>query len=647
MKKNLLSITLLSIAFSLNAQVGDVLTHVDNTALFYVGQDALVYNGGGMQTKGTGVLDVHGNVMVVGGANDVVKTITNTGANRVDGGNIILRLNDDTNYMASTYGQLYINGVAQGKISATVNKEIKENNHGTYHQIALPFYGKKLNTLNAELGKTFSTTRWSQNEILKWNNRNVKSDHFTNLNTLVGSTANEPAWRYYMIGLKSLNLASAVKSIKGVPVANGVTASMADAGLDVSFGPTGNYKNSYNEFYYSYLQDVFEAANPWTGTYGRNMYQFGNPYLTNLDLSKIGVAGAGNDGTVTGDGNILSNIVGIRYNPGSVATNDVGGTTSTGLLYTAFANGVPAGDVGMLVKPLGTFVIKFSTNTSQVLNFDGLRRFNYTTRAANKDYSVTAARMASKENQSTVKQLGVIGLDANGKELARTYYVVYSNAKTGHPTTFSTQVANTSSNLLGTYEENPDLGGYDSNYATKYWLYINEANEQDFLGKAIPMVLYSPNIKSLKFEVRENAELVKDGTHQLSSGIGFYYQSKDGRINEVSQNDVVSVENTEYNLFYGNLPSIAKGTKSESVAAPSRTKVTFDPSIDNYIVQFDPNWKNANIKVYDMSGKIVLSEDNVNTDSVFVIELSKEVKSTYVVSIISDKGEKLNTKILR
>lgn len=648
MKKNLFVIGFLAITSLTSAQV---LTHVDDTALFYIGENALVYSGGGVQTKGTGVLDVHGNVMVVGSGTDVLKTLTTANANKTDGGNIILRLNDPTNYQTSTYGQLYIQGLSQTSITGIVNKEIKTNNHGTYHQIALPFYKKTLNTLNAELGKTFTNVRYSKNEILKWDNRNVKSIHYTSLGTAIGSTTADPITNYYMLGMKNLNLASAIRNLKGVPSTNGVSAIMKDAGLNVSFGPVGNYKNSYNEFYYSYLQDAFEAANPWVGTFGRNMYQYGNPYFTNLDLSKIGVSGAGNDGQTTGDGNALNNIVGIRYNPGSVVSTNLGGTTSNNdVQYTTFANGIPAGDVGMLIKPLGTFVIKFSTNTQQTLNFDGLRRFSYSVRDKAVNYSVTASKMNNKVSESTLKQLAVIGLDANEKEIARTYYVVYPNAVSGHPSNLSTQVTSTSSNILGTYEEDAVNGGYDYDYTSKYWLYINEANEQDFYGKAVPLVLYSPDIKFLKFELREDAELLKSGTHQLSTGTGFYYQPKDGNIEQAIQDDVIKVEGTEYYLYFGNTPSSSKGLVSPSkieTAPSSRTMVTFNPTLDSYVVLFDPNWKGADVKVYDMSGKIVLDAKNVETSSVFEINLPKDIKSTYVVSIVSDKGDKVNTKIIR
>jgi hypothetical protein len=81
--------------------------------------------------------------------------------------------------------------------------------------------------------------------------------------------------------------------------------------------------------------------------------------------------------------------------------------------------------------------------------------------------------------------------------------------------------------------------------------------------------------------------------------------------------------------------------------SPSRTLVVYNPAIDNYIVRFDPNWKKADIEVYDMSGKLVISKKAVETSRDFVIELDKNIKNSYVVKVVSDKGDIVNTKILK
>lgn len=659
MRKNLFAIGLLAAIYSVQAQ--NILVHIDDAATTYVSEGTLLYSGGGFQTRGSGIIDVRGNVMVEAASTDAFRTITTSGAPKTNGGNIVLRLNDPSNYTTSTYGQLFINGISSANLTGTISKEYRTNRHGNgnyFQQIAIPFAGKAFSTLSTELGKTFSTARWSQNEILSWNNTTVVSNHVTNLANTTPSSA-----LYYMLGSKNNNLdlstppgslatisptpTGSVYTLNGSPVrSEDLTAvSLQDAGASVNFGTNGNNLNQYGEKYNSYLQDAFDnTTGIFTGTYGKNIYQFGNPYFTNIDLSRIGYAESGGVGGVS-DGNAISNIWGIKYSPGTVVTYAGGGTYTIGALTQTYdpTTKIPTGDVNALViKPMETFVIKLRDNSPQTLNFSTLRRFAGTARAENTDYSVTAAKGIS----GTVKQLGIIALDATGKEVGRTYYVVTPNATTGHQTSgiTSIQVAATGGDIIGTFEE-ALTGGYDYNYVN-YWLYINEANEANFKGKNVKLVTYSPSIvKSYKFEVRENAQLVPDGTHALSSGIGFYYKAANGTVQQAVQGAVIPVTGTEYDLYYGepiNIVLAANETKS-----PSRTLVIYNPAIDDYIVRFDPNWKKADIEVYDMSGKLVISKKSVSTSQDFVIELDKKIKNSYVVKVVSDKGDIVNTKILK
>lgn len=661
MRRNLLTIALLALSLSVSAQV---ICHVDAGGLFYVSENTLVYNGGGVQTRDTGIYDIHGNVMIQGATGDTFKTLTAGGGDKLNGGNFILRLNSPSTPATSTYGQLFIDGISQGNLTAVVDKEFRTPKHGTtnyFQQVALPFSNKTLSTLSTELAKNFGTTRWTQNEILKWDNRNVVSRHYTNLATVTTDPTG-----YYMLGSSNGNLDTStppagmvanapaangtVYTLRGVPYAAPITSVLENAGAGINFGTGGNAVNEYNEKYNTYLQDKFDfSTGTWVNNYGKNFYQFGNPYFTNLDLSKIGYI----ESATIGDQNQLLTIQGVRFDPGVVTTLPNGSTYTTGAQIQTFVlsganQGVPVADVGLIIKPMQSFVIKLTadgtvppTTAQRTLNFATLRRFKSTVRAAGENYTVTANKATTAG--STVKQLGVKGLDVNGNEIARAYYVVYADAKSGHPGQASTQATNSSTNLMGTFEEDAVNGGYDNNYVGSYWLYINEANEVDFKGKAVPLNLYSSEIKSLQFEVRENAELIEDNVHNLSSGIGFYYKSPTGAISEVKQNQIIPVNSDQYNLYYGKA-DLVLGTGDTN--KPSRTTVVYKGSIDKFVVRFDPEWKNADINVYDMSGKLVISQKNVLADKDFEINLAK-INSGYVVTAISDKGEKISSKIIR
>lgn len=666
MKKNILTVGLLALslpAFSQNVP----LVHVDSE-LLYVGKGALLYDGGGMQVRksntGTGTVENHGSVMLVGTNQDVFKTIdssnNNQGVGNTTAGKFINMLNEPTQYAMSntdedgtkySYGQLYITGLSQANIQGVVDQQFRNVNHGSYEQMAFPFYSKTLKSLNDgnELGKTFGTVRRSMDEIEMWDNRNVVFDHFTNLasNTLSNSSNSILPYGYFIFGNKNntLDVSTVTRTLQGRPFAEVGSVVLKDAGAGINFGTNGNNNNAYNGKYNTYLQDAWEVTvipggAAWQGNYGRNIYQFGNPYLTNLDLRAL---------LDPANSNHIANIQGIlvEYAPGTINydPNVGGGSSSARYISWDTATSSFAGDVTWgIVRPMSVFKIKLTanpTNNSTVINFDNLRKFRYLSKASGNG-------VTDKPTGATLKQLGVIAQDENGVEIGRTYYIVAGHLENGNSSNSKLEVAATSTNIIGTYEEDPVNGGIDQNLTSAYWLYMNEANENTFQGKAVPMMMYSPLIKSLKFEIRENAELIADGSTALSSGIGFYYKGQDGNLQELAQGQVISVsattDGTEASLYYGR-PGGSLG--STNVIKPSRTRVLYNENINNFVVQFDPNWKKANINVFDMSGKLVLSKANVSTSQDFVIELNEKTKNTYVVAVTSENGEKVNAKIIK
>lgn len=672
MKKTLLSVGLLALAINAKAQF---LSSVGDGAVMHIGKDALVYNGGGMKIVGSGLVQNHGNVMLVGSSTDKFSTVTTSNVDKAEGSTVVNFINkiNETGAYASvntpanpsvyTYGQLYISGLTQGNITGIVDQEYRNVKHGDYQQLGVPFFNKTFSTFSTELGKTFVNSRRSKNEMLVWNNPKAEFD-----NVDVNSKTTSDATRYYSFGSLNLDTSSKVYTIKGRPYAeeNTPAVTLVNGGASANFGNGGNNLNSYGGRYNSYLQDAFSVGfgeQPFTGNYGKNLYQFSNPFLTNLDLRNI----AFTEPASTGDDNNLSNIYGIRLDVSGVQYNPNAGGGSTSIKFVTFVGAgtpsTPVGDVDyLIVRPMGTFVIKMKDNTvPQTLNFTKLRRFGYIPRSGSTNYTVSAAKItdpgtavmrtaASKKTTSgtanSVKQLGVIGLDASGNEIARTYYVVYPNAVDGHPNTATAQVQSTVSELV-TFEEDPTAGGYDNNYLG-YSLYINEANETSFQGKPIPLAIYNPNIKKLKFEIRENAELLESPTSVLSSGISFYYKIDNGELITVTQGKEVAVSvpagGADASLYYG---APTEGTLSTGkVKIPSKTRVVFNPQIDNYLIKFDPVWKKANIVIYDMSGKIVKSYNNVNATSDFIIDLPKG-NMMYIVTAVADTGEKMNSKIIR
>ncbi len=196
----------------------------------------------------------------------------------------------------------------------------------------------------------------------------------------------------------------------------------------------------------------------------------------------------------------------------------------------------------------------------------------------------------------------------------------------------------------------PLMEKIEVNGAGEHELYTHLKNEKGgLLGKNIKVHSYNTNITSLKFEIRENASLVPNGTHQLAQGIGFYYKNTNGQVKQVKQGDIVPLEgytnnNLAYDFYYGE--PLVLGTQDQA-GVTSRTRVVYSPTHQNYIVMFDSNWKKAEVKVYDMSGKLVISEKNVDASSDYVIKLNDNLKAAYTVKVVSEKGEEVITKILK
>ena len=644
MKRSIFTLGMLALSFLTKAQTND-LTYVGNGAEMTIAPEVIysIY-GGKMTIVGTGKITNSGNVMIVNTlwSNSGFRTLTTAGLPKTDGGNFILKMYD-ANLSNLKYGQLYI-AAPQPNITGIVDKEYKDNHHGSYQQIAMPFWQKKASELSAELlssGHTFKfgagnrANRYSGEAIMVYSSENAVFWDLAATDLLYPK-------EYYILGTKNFNASAAVKTIKGVPFGGSMVTTIPPGGIlssSVVFGTGGKNQNMYRERYNTYIQDQWHMANfgpgsEWTGDFGKNILMLGNVYLTNLDLINQLPHMTNND------------ILGLRMDPGTVTTASGGGTQSTGAKNVTYtAAGVPSGDVGLVIRPMQTFALKFRNNnahSSLDLLYKG-RRFAYTARP----YLATPS-VLSRGSAGSVKQLGVIALDEHGNELGRTYYVVYPEAQTGKPATYSTQVAAGGENIIGTFEEKP-AGGIDEELQNSYWLYINEANQSDFKGKEIPLKIYSDKVRALKFEVRENAVEVPDSQEKFRNGQSFYI-SKGNDLVTVGHNKTipVSASDNSFGLFYGKPSGYNDVSSVGNVAKPSATVVAFDEATKEYKIFFDPAWNTAKVEVYDLSGRLIYSKDKVDTKAgEFTLSLPSGNRATYVVKAVSETGSVFSQKIIK
>ncbi len=659
MKKKLLPASILLLSLGMSAQ--SINLSVDDRATLDVNEGALLYVGGGAQTKGIGTTTINGNMMIVGSGSDAFRTLSQDGtADKTDGGNIRLVINDPTNASPVNYGQLYISGLSQANITAVVDKEYKAPLHGSFQQMGLPFANKTVASLATELGR-------GSNFV---NARNTSALGFwDNINTVMrvanpaGNTVQYGPTTYFAVGTNGWS-PTTLKTLKGQAFADGADVIVTlenggkPGGTPINYGAAGEQRNEFNETYRSYIIDPFSTP-AWSSGYGKELYQLGNPFLTNIDLSKIGTESLTIEGSTT-DLNKLP-VVGVRYNVSNVAfTQGVGTSTGTNNLVVTFAatgeKTVATGDVNdMIIKPLGSFYIKLDptlvgTNSyTRILNFNNLRRFNNTARANGTAYNVSAAR---NNTTSTIKQLGVIGLNSQGQEVGRSYYVVYANGTTGFSSLNNTQ-ANTGFTgtvnapialPLYTKEESPS-GGIDPSYDAIYNLYINEANETEYKHKEIPLRVNSPSITQFKFEIRENAELVPNNQSVLSGGEAFWIKLNGQNI-QVSNNMTLPAQGvSSAGLYYGAPQTTALGTADTNVY--TGTIVAYQQATNDYVVLFSKKWTQADIQIFDMSGRLYDSAKGLDTKKSYTLNIPKDAKAGYVVKIISSTGETVTTKIMR
>lgn len=656
MKKNLLTLSLVGVCAFVNAQ----LTYVGNGALVHVQDKALVYSGGGVKLDGNAKVNTIGDFMVVTSSQSFEVAPTAD-----------FRLQYSS---SSVYGQLYIKGMPQANITGKVNKEYVDVKHGNTgrQQVALPFYNYSITDLQASLphinvanSALTVTGRFNKRSVFKWNNTTAAFDQLTTTltptvvgkptdyyilsrrlydgtevwnPTLVAENPNANLQGYVPSSASDLYSANSMKKIfKGVPVSDlntsdtEVTLAGAFSG---SFGTNGATKNAYNESYNTYVDDPF-VTTKWSADYGKNLYQHGNPYLTNVDLSLVKKGT-----TATDDENAISNLNGISYYTSGIENSFPVGTiyTSTTAVVRTFdsagnVNGGLAND--LVIKPMQEFMIKLTDNTSQTLKFSKTRRFAQTARPEATPYSVTA-RVSNAP--VVTKQLGVVLYDANDTEIGRTFYIVNNEAVSGFSPENARMQATTGSTSIYTKEEQVS-GGADVN--ANYNLFINEANEVDFSGKEIPLVVNNANAAKLKFFLIEGGKLVEDKGN-LSNGKSFYY-SNNGTLTKIKSGDTFSLTNTNftYGLFYEQ-PAGVLGTsellKGQTIVAKKD---------QGYVVRFNKNWKQADIEVYSSVGQLLHSAKKVSTYDDYKLPLDNVTNGVYIVKIKSNDGEIVTKKVIK
>src|SRR5690606_34056465 len=205
-------------------------------------------------------------------------------------------------------------------------------------------------------------------------------------------------------------------------------------------------KNTYLEKYQTYIDDKVRMTTDDAG-YGRNYFQFGNPYTSNIDLAYIGSpASPGYD-----DGNDIDGLLAVAR----VADLDYtaqGGSASSGMIVATYdeVTNVWGGDASaLLVKPFEPFIVVLDTDATntgnRVINFsDKLKTFSMTPNSLgggvgtpkNGEFDggnidVAEDRMSFTLPTSAKPRFYQVGLSlhhSNGAPIGNKAYVIVSNS---------------------------------------------------------------------------------------------------------------------------------------------------------------------------------------------------------------------------
>lgn len=627
--------------------------YVTGTVNMGVHTNTLLYCGSGME-----LTSANANVFVRGGirVNSGNLSITNNSGNN----NFLLRYDSD-----AVYGKLDIStAIPPANVTGQVALEKMIPNHGQFVQQSFPFVNYTTANFASDNGVAYVATATpalcntpASHHMYYWSNTELRWIPVMNGDTI------EPT-RYHLVSNDLSTLNGTYKGTKETfrqrpaHIAYSVTFPNQSS---VNFGPTGNFRpcNSFSApRYFTFISDrtypLPMSLSYWSDpNYAKNLYQLGNPFTTNLDLSYIGI----NESGTPNDGLVIPNLRGIYYNFGSGATalNSPNGGVVRYLQANNVTNQFDSGDLDWLViPPMQPFFIKQTSYTGSIFTFtDGLKTFRQNSKATlygSGGPSGTYQTYSSGDTYQVTLRL----VDSNGEELLnRTHVAVSDNYINGvQPPATSTDISNGwIDNHYGFYglQELPVTGGIDLTQLNNK-LYINTFNPSLY-AKPIPLGFKTdPNnpgqtyrLKALLFETGKLVSNFQDPS------VKFYFHDKltnqyiliddsfDYTFTQSTDTD------TRFELFYGDT-SLSVGLPSENL-----TTLIYENS-GEYYVRFKSDWTKASIFVYTAVGQLVYSKENINlldNSTDFLLPLNSQKAITYLIKIIGPNGEEVTEKIVR
>lgn len=700
MKRSFLAIGALMIVGAMNAQTTQATTtYVGQDSQLFLSKDALWYSQGNFQLDSNGpkAVENKGNVAIVGnytkGANNTKnegKEFVNVYTDRVNYGQVIIKNSDE-----------------DATARMTVERPAPSTNYfdGSY-EMSFP-YVDTVSYLMHSFGKNESDFKGTcpknarcgndryKMTLTKWNNNRLHHD-------AVETTDKFEAGDIYNLNLRENDMkkvATGIISYKGTPSGKAydregikgiitpfegkVNSNNVNLFSEAKYNDWKVMRNPYNEEYQSYLGYV----NSNSKLYGKNIYRFGNPYTSNIDLSELDkdtqdsnngeswLKIAFNGQVDGGDFRHLIEYADPVDNSSSYGLRDFtilkrmddynddwtrkkGTITVRSSYHAARINDAGAWEgaaEALIIRPTETFQLYFpAISLANAFGNDRILAVNVNFKDRHKTFSHSpVATVTAKTNAD----LDIPGLKTNS----------ISSIRTASAGKIRKEVPNFHQLKISLVQDNQQLGnpvflvgadykkeeGEKSGNSNAVFLYGVKDNEIEYKSKKEFNGFNSLSYVGKPLGVGFN-NLTKGQTYRLLFGLyeGNIFNKvdktsefflKDTKTNEVTQIDpkkdyiFVADEDVEkrFVIYWKDLPE-SKVLSTANVERATQTTLIYEEAGKSKI-RFENISNLANVSVYNASGRLVNTTNNVPTNIDYVLDVN--FTGVYMVKVTYRNGE--------
>lgn len=698
MRRKLLTLGALAVVFAINAQT----TYIGSDAKFFVSTGASVYSGGDwmLDSNKEKTVENKGDITIVG---NYIRGTNNTDNEGKEFVNIYTGTKD--------YGQVKIlSATVDATARMTVQRPAPSTNYfdGSY-EMSFPYvdavkylmhsFGKNESDFKGYCPKNAPCPDRYKMTLTKWNNNRLHHDAVEKEETFL-------AGDIYNLNLRENDMkqvATGTISYKGTPSGKaydrerikGVITPFASNSSQFSEAKYNDWKvmrNPYLEKYESYLGYTKTASK----IYGKNIYRFGNPYTSNIDLSELDKdTQANNNGESwlkiafngqinSGDFRPLIKYTDPADNISSYGLKDFtilkrmddyddnwtrkkGTITVRSSYHAARINDAGAWEgaaEALIIRPTETFQLYFpAISLANTFGNDRILAVNVKFEDRHKTFSHSPVTTVTTKTNA---DLDIPGLKTNS----------VSGLRTASVGKIRKEVPNFHQLKISLVQDNQQLGnpvflvgadykkeeGQASGNSNAVFLYGVKDNEIEYKSKKEFNGFNSLSYVGKPLGVGFN-HLTKGQTYRLLFGLyeGNIFNQvdktsefflKDTKTNEVTQIDpkkeytFVADEDVEkrFVIYWKALPQAKKDDKEKNpevlpnlnTLASSHKTIIYEDAGKGRI-RFENISKTADIQIYNVAGKLVSSISNVTTETDYAVNVSSV--GMYMVKVTYQNGE--------